>query len=59
MVAVLLIKAVANEVMSWSFEVVVVRVFEEVFCRHQGMVVEVDVFVRTWETCGLLDCVNR
>ena len=35
-----------EKVVSWSSEVVVVGVFEEVFCRHQGMLVEVDVLVR-------------
>ena len=53
------IEAVADEeVVSWSSEVVVVGVLEEVFCRHQRIIVEVDVFVRAWETCGLLDCVR-
>ena len=42
--AVFLIKGVADEnVVSWSSEVVV-GVFEELFCRQQSMVVEVDVF---------------
>ena len=48
-----------KELVSWLSEVVVVGVFEEVFWRHQGMVVEVDVFVRAWEICGSLGCVER
>lgn len=44
-VAFLLIEAVADEeVVSWSSEVVVVGVSEERFCRHQRIIVEVDVF---------------
>lgn len=49
--AVGLIKVVVDEkAENRSSEMVVVGVFEEVFCRRQGMVVKVDVLVRAWET---------
>ena len=50
-VAVRLIKVVVDEkAENRSSEMVVVGVLDEVFCRRQGIVVEVDVSLRVLET---------